>query len=354
MASHRIRAVDLFCGAGGLTHGLRSAGIDVTLGVDVDPACAYPLTANNDTSFDGRSVVALSGEDMLKAWGDADVTLLAGCAPCQPFSTYSQSWSSPEDERWDLLSHFARLVRESAPDLVTMENVPKLKKVDVFDRFIEGLKRGGYHVSFQVIKCSEFGIPQKRQRLVLLASKYGPISFVEPTTPQGCELTVRSAIGELEVIGAGKQSGKDPLHQSANLSALNMKRMKFSTPGGSWRDWPAKLRADCHLKTTGKSYPSVYGRMSWDEPSPTITTQYFAFGSGRFGHPDQDRALSLREGSLLQSFPADYKFVPPGQPIFKATIGRLIGNAVPVKLGEAIGRSLVIHVEKYPSEKHAA
>ena len=354
MQCPKIRAVDLFCGAGGLTHGLRSVGIDVTLGVDVDPSCAYPLTANNDTSFAGRSVTELSGNDIIEAWGDADITLLSGCAPCQPFSTYSQSWSSPEDERWDLLSHFARLVRESRPDLVTMENVPRLKKMDVFDRFVEGLEQGGYFVSFRVVKCSEYGVPQTRQRLVLLASKFGPISLIKPTTPRGTEHTVRTAIGGLQPICAGCQSVNDSLHQSANLSALNMKRMKFSTPGGSWRDWPTKLRADCHIKSSGKSYPSVYGRMAWDEPSPTITTQYFAFGSGRFGHPEQHRALSLREGSLLQSFPSDYKFVRPGEPIVKATIGRLIGNAVPVKLGEAIGHSLLAHVDEYLSERRIA
>lgn len=349
-----INAVDLFCGAGGLTCGLQNAGINVALGVDLDKACAYPFTKNNHAAFMGCSVADLTGDDIARAWGAADTTLLAGCAPCQPFSTYSQSWSSPEDKRWDLLSQFARLVRESKPDLVTMENVPKLKKIDVFERFQEGLERDGYQVTHRVINCCEYGVPQRRQRLVLLASRFGVVDFIEPTTPQGSERTVRDAIEALEPISAGCGSSKDPLHQSANVSGLNMKRLKASKPGGSWKDWPEELRAACHVKSTGKTYPSVYGRMSWDEPSPTMTTQYYGFGSGRFGHPEQNRAISLREGSLLQSFPPYYEFVAPGEPIAMKTVGRLIGNAVPVKLGEAIGRSLMKHVEKYSSEKLVA
>jgi DNA (cytosine-5)-methyltransferase 1 len=144
------------------------------------------------------------------------------------------------------------------------------------------------------------------------------------------------------------------LHQSCELSELNLKRIRASKPGGTWRDWDTELVAACHRRATGKTYPGVYGRMVWDEPAPTMTTQYFAFGSGRFGHPSQARGISLREGAILQSFPRGYKFVKRGQPIFRKTVGRLIGNAVPVKLGEAIGKSILSHVRSQRGSKKAA
>lgn len=345
-----IKAVDLFCGAGGLTHGLIRAGIDVTLGVDLDPACEYPFTANNPAKFLRESVADLTGNVIKSAMRGSDLKLVAGCAPCQPFSTYSQSWSSPEDERWDLLSHFARLVKETQPDLVTMENVPKLARMDVFEKFLTVLHGEGFSTSHQIVNCADYGVPQGRQRLVLLASKLGSISLVQPTTPKGRQKTVRKVLKNLPPIEAGQVYAKDPLHQSSELSELNFKRIKASKPGGTWRDWPEPLVAECHKKISGRTFPGVYGRMVWDEPSPTITTQYYGFGNGRFGHPEQNRGLSLREGAILQSFPRSYKFLSPGQPIHKKTIGRLIGNAVPVKLGEAIGKSLINHVATYTAE----
>ena len=130
-----------------------------------------------------------------------------------------------------------------------------------------------------------------------------------------------------------------------------MKRIEASRPGGTWRDWKATLVADCHKKISGKTYASVYGRMCWDEPAPTITTQFFGFGNGRFGHPEQNRAISLREGAILQSFPKNYMFTPPGEPIHKKSVGRLIGNAVPVQLGEVIGLSILEHVDAYARKK---
>ena len=161
-------------------------------------------------------------------------------------------------------------------------------------------------------------------------------------------MTVRDVIHDMEPIEAGGESSTDRLHRSSTLSETNMKRMCVSTPGGTWYDWDADLLADCHTKETGKSYGSVYGRMEWDKPSPTITTLFFGFGNGRFGHPEQDRALSLREGALLQTFPPDYSFVPDEEEVYIRRMGRLIGNAVPVQLGTAIGRSIMEHVvEQY-------
>jgi DNA (cytosine-5)-methyltransferase 1 len=347
----KIKGVDLFCGAGGLTRGLESAGIDVVLGVDIDPDCEYPYEANNKARFLLKSVEHLAPADFRKAVDGRALTLLAGCAPCQPFSTYQQGRFSPADERWNLLQHFGRLVTESKPDLVTMENVPRLQKERVFSDFVCALEDEGFYVSHSVVNCLDYGVPQHRQRLVLLASKLGAIELIEPTTPEGLYRTVRDAIDGLPPLEAGEICAKDRLHQASELSPLNYKRIRASKPGGTWRDWDDDLVARCHKKKSGKTYPSVYGRMSWDEPAPTVTTQYYGFGNGRFGHPEQDRAISLREGAIIQSFPRSYKFVQPRAPIYLKSIGRLIGNAVPVNLGKAIGKSIVRHAQKQAASR---
>lgn len=340
-----VKGVDLFCGAGGLTYGLESAGVDVRVGVDLDPHCEYPYEANNNAAFLLKSVEQLSSSDINDYISGGDFTLLAGCAPCQPFSTYQQGRLGPSDDRWNLLQHFGRLVREMSPDFVTMENVPRLEKQDVFAEFVSLLKGEGFHVSHGVVNCADYDVPQQRNRLVLLASKRGPLSLIPPTTPEGSRRSVRQAIANLSPLRAGESSRSDRLHQACELSELNMRRIKASKPGGTWRDWDEALIAACHKKASGKTYPSVYGRMTWDDPAPTMTTQYYGFGNGRFGHPEQDRAISLREGAILQSFPESYKFVPDDQPIYCKAIGRLIGNAVPVNLGKAIGISVMHHVE---------
>ncbi len=340
----RVKAVDLFCGAGGLTRGLEAAGVEVVTGVDIDPACEFPFSANNRASFLKRSVEEITETDLAEAFAGAQLTLLAGCAPCQPFSTYSQG--KPRDKRWNLLNHFARLVRELDPDLVTMENVPLLEKQTVFSNFVCDLKSRGFHVFHKVVDCADYGVPQHRQRLVLLASKLGPIEMIAPTVKARRYKTVRDAIIGLPPLKAGGVCPDDPMHQASELSPLNLKRIRASKAGGTWRDWDRELVAKCHKKKTGKTYPSVYGRMGWDEPSPTMTTQFFGFGNGRFGHPRQNRAISLREGAILQSFPRNYKFVDKGKPVYIKTLGRLIGNAVPVKLGKAIGKSIMHHIRK--------
>lgn len=354
VSSSVIQGVDLFCGAGGLTRGLEKAGIDVAVGVDVDPACEFPFTANNRAKFLLKSVEDLSTSDFSDVFDGTSVSLLAGCAPCQPFSAYSQVWARPTDERWNLLNEFSRLVGKVQPDLVTMENVPRLAHQSVFEDFVSALKRRRYHVYYDVVNCADYGVPQSRQRLVLLASKFGPVELIKPTHAPKRYRTVRQAIEKLPPLKAGEVCIKDPLHQTCELSRLNLMRIRASQPGGSWRDWDRELVAKCHRKKSGKTYPSVYGRMTWDDLAPTMTTQYYGFGNGRFGHPEQDRAISLREGAILQSFPKTYKFVPKGNPIYRKVIGRLIGNAVPVKLAEAIGKTMVKHVEEYVREKDKA
>jgi len=204
----------------------------------------------------------------------------------------------------------------------------------------------------EILNCAKYGLPQNRRRLVLLASKFGDIRLLEPKEfTRNTNKTVQETIGTLEPIEAGSSSSTDPLHKSAALSELNLKRIKASIPGGTWRDWPKRLVADCHKKKSGKTYSSVYGRMKWEEASPAITTQFMGFGNGRFGHPEQNRGLSLREGAMLQGFPKNYKFVKKGDRPTNKVIGRLVGNAVPVTLGHLIGKSIIKHVQGIKNEQ---
>lgn len=342
--SKKIACVDLFCGAGGLTHGFVLEGIPVVAGIDMDPACRFPYEANNDQAkFVERDISQVSANELNKLFGDADLKILAGCAPCQPFSTYAQRYElDGKDGKWGLLYHFARLAEQTNPDVITMENVPTVAKHVVFHDFVDTLKRLGYKVWFDVVDSSKYGVPQMRRRMVLLASKYGEIKMIEPTHPK--PTTVRQAIGRLRPLQAGEAASRDRLHASSSLSEKNMKRIRASKPGGTWRDWPDHLVADCHRVESGRTYPGVYGRMEWDKPAPTMTTQCYGFGNGRFGHPEQDRAISLREAAILQSFPRGYAFVPDDGEVSFTALGRLIGNAVPVDLGRAIAKSIDVHL----------
>jgi DNA (cytosine-5)-methyltransferase 1 len=148
----------------------------------------------------------------------------------------------------------------------------------------------------------------------------------------------------LRELHAGESSSRDKLHTASMLSSKNLQRIKVSKPGGTWRDWPEHLVANCHRAESGRTYPGVYGRMEWDKPAPTMTTQCYGFGNGRFGHPEQDRAISLREAAIIQSFPRDYVFIPKDGEVSFKVLGRLIGNAVPVDLGRAIARSISEHL----------
>ncbi|MDR3410469.1 MAG: DNA cytosine methyltransferase [Formivibrio sp.] len=339
----KISCVDLFCGVGGLTHGFVLEELPVVAGLDMDPACRFPYEANNHATFLECDVSTISADEVNALFGDADVKVLAGCAPCQPFSTYAQRYEvDGKDGKWGLLYHFARLAEEILPDVITMENVPTVAKHAVFHDFVEKLKKLGYTVWFNVIDSSQYGVPQQRRRMVLLASKHGEIKMIEPT--QVKPTTVRQAIGRLRPLGAGEAAPRDKLHVTSTLSDKNLQRIKVSKPGGTWRDWPKHLVADCHRAESGRTYPGVYGRMEWDKPAPTMTTQCYGFGNGRFGHPEQDRAISLREAAILQSFPRDYAFIPPNGKVNFSVLGRLIGNAVPVDLGRAIARSINAHL----------
>lgn len=337
-----IDAVDLFCGAGGLTAGLQNTGIKVHAGYDIERQCEFAYRENNAAAFVAKDVTDVTADELMRWYRPGRLRLLAGCAPCQPFSTYNQGKDTRDDRKWPLLYAFRRLIRETTPDLVTMENVPDVTKHEVYHDFVKGLLDLDYHVWQGRVSCTDYGLPQRRRRHVLLASKLGPIELIAPTHVDN-PVTVADVIGNLPALAAGECDGNDPLHRAATLTPLNMQRIVSSVPGGTWRDWPLELVAECHKKSSGKTYASVYGRMRADQPSPTMTTLCYGFGNGRFGHPDQPRAISLREAAILQSFPPEYVFMPPEEITFKA-VGRMIGNAVPVRLGEVIGESLLRHV----------
>jgi len=340
-------AVDLFCGIGGLTHGLIKAGISVNAGIDIDSSCKEVFESNNNTQFITKDISKLTSGDVLNLYPEGHLKILVGCAPCQPFSSYAQKYKGKgNDDRWKLLYSFTRIIRSIEPEIISMENVPLLTKHEPFSNLMTTLEKMRYKVKFHNVHCESYGIPQKRTRLVLLASRLGDIDLTPPTHGPSDYVTVRQAIGELDPIESGETSTSDPLHRAQKLSELNKKRISNSIPGGTWRDWDFDLICPCHTKKSGSSYASVYGRMCWDEPSPTITTQFFNYGSGRFGHPDQLRALSLREGAILQSFPNDYIFARPTTPILFKRTATHIGNAVPVKLGEVIGVTILEHLKR--------
>lgn len=343
-----VSAVDLFCGAGGLTCGLQQAGIRVLAGIDCDKDCCYAFEHNNQVRFIENLIQNVTCEQIAFLYPSNDIKVLVGCAPCQPFSSHSNKVKKvrvEKDDRWFLLNYFLKLIQEVHPDIVSMENVPLLSNQAIFKTFVSCLQNEDYRVNWRIVHCPDYDIPQNRKRLVLLASRYGDIELIPPTANKNLYKTVRDAIGSLKAIGAGESDASDPLHKSSRLTHLNLQRIRQSIPGGTWRDWDDDLIGECHKRESGKSYSSVYARMLWDKPAPTITTEFFNYGTGRFGHPEQDRALSLREGAILQTFPMDYVFCKGSEFSFKK-IGKMIGNAVPVRLGEVIGISILRHLDK--------
>lgn len=362
-SSLSISAVDLFCGVGGLTYGLQQAGINVVAGLDVDETCKYafeennPFPEKNKARFISKDICKFTGAELSALYPENSIKILVGCAPCQPFSAHTRkNKDRSSDERWSLLDDFGRLVEEvkpELPELIAFENVPLIRKETIFTDFCEKLRSLGYHFDSElIVYCPDYGIPQKRRRLVLLASIWGEVELISKTHSNSPEdgllpfRTVKNAIGNLSKIDDGQEDEQDPLHRSRKLSDINKRRIKQSKPGGTWEDWDEELRLPCHQKPSGKGYTTAYGRMEWNDLAPTITTQFLNLGSGRFGHPKQHRALSLREAALLQTFPKSYRFIEPDSPIFTGRIASYIGNAVPVKLAKVIGESIQKHVKE--------
>jgi DNA (cytosine-5)-methyltransferase 1 len=341
-----ITAVDLFCGAGGLTQGLLRAGVSVEAGIDIDPDAEFAYTRNNaGARFLAWDLNHKYSPSVEKLFRKNKVRLLAGCAPCQPFSKLTNGIK--RHRSWDLLDKFGRLISGIEPELVTMENVPELEErgAEVFLRFLERLDRANYKFDYKVVRCADYGVPQARQRLVLVASKLGPIQVPRGRYSRRLWKTVRDVIEDLTALGSGEHDPTDRLHTAARLSPTNLKRVR-ATPedGGTHAAWPEKLRLACHKRETGARYGSIYGRMWWDKPAPTMTTLCNGIGNGRFGHPEQDRAITLREAALIQSFPPNYEFWPRDSALKIKAIARMVGNAVPPSLGRAIGSALLKHV----------
>lgn len=349
IADSPVSAVDLFCGAGGLTHGLIQAGIKVEAGIDIDGQAAFAYTANNPgAQFLLWDLARKNSRSIEKLFRRGKIRLLAGCAPCKPFSKLTNGIKNHDD--WDLLDYFGRFVKGIVPDLVTMENVPELadRGEQVFMKFVGTLESMKYDVDWRIVNCPEYGVPQSRRRLVLLASRIGKIAVPDGRYPRSSQWkTVRQTVGDLRSLKIGEADPDDPLHVAPLLSPLNLKRLRATShDGGTRHEWPDDLVLDCHRKKSGERYFSIYGRMWWDKPAPTMTTLCTGIGNGRFGHPEQDRSITLREAALFQSFPRRYAFWPRDQKLNRSAVSKLIGNAVPPKLAEALGRAIIRHIQE--------
>ena len=360
--------VDLFCGIGGLSRGLKDGGLEVVAGYDIDKTCRYAYEAINEgAEFVEAKIEDVTAEMISSHYPEGVPRVLVGCAPCQPFSSLTQKKAKGKknngrEKEWATLRKFADLAVEISAEIISMENVTRLAKFEehgVFAEFVERLERSGYTVVWYKVYAPDYGVPQTRRRLVLFASKYGAVKLIEPTHEKGhTDATVRKALEGLRPLDNGESDPDDPLHTSRRLIERNLERIRASEPGGSWKDWDEELRLRCH-KEGGETYGSVYGRMEWDTPGPTMTTQFFNYGSGRFGHPEQNRPISLREGALLQTFPENCPILPPGSRINFSRLGKHIGNAVPVRLGEVIADSIKKHLSTvrvtpnhWESERH--
>ena len=340
-----MKAIDLFCGAGGLTSGLRRAGWDVVAGIDVDHAVGATYRRNNPAPrfvrADLREVTDDDARDLAHGAPRHEL-LLAGCAPCQPFSKLRGRRGVRGRSDATLLREFARLVVVLHPRAVLMENVPGIAAVPGFSsfrRFVRMLRECGYDCDHRVLNARDFGVPQHRRRFVLLAVRDATARLPEPPAPvnaDGRRATVRDAIARFPAIEAGEAHPAIANHHAARLSPLNLERLR-ATPvdGGSRRDWKADLILDCH-RSAGTGFSDFYGRMWWDRAAPTLTSRCNSLSNGRFGHPDQNRAISLREAAALQTFPDDYEFIGANK-----AIARWIGNAVPVAFAETLGSAIV-------------
>lgn len=341
----KIEAIDIFCGIGGLTYGLQQSGINVIAGIDNDQSCEYSYTKNNNANFICADVAGYDFNQLKTLYSKKSIKVLVGCAPCQTFSSYTFKVKNQEkDVRWGMINNFLKAIKVLEPDVISMENVKGLADTTIFEKFVRQIQKIAYLVSYRVANCADYGVPQGRKRLILLASKIGNIEIPDLIYSKDNHIPIKKFIRHLPEIKHGQECKKDKIHRSRKLQAINIKRIQQSKPSGTWRDWDKKLLLKCYQKESGKGYTSVYGRMNWDLVAPTITTQFTTYGSGRFGHPEQDRAISIREGALLQTFPADYDF---GEITSTGAICRHIGNAVPPQLGKIIGKQIIQHIKEH-------
>lgn len=324
--SVRLRAIDLFCGAGGLTQGLEDAGFSVIGAVDVAPLAIEAYEANHpDTVVWRRDIRRLKPKNVLQSLdlevGDLD--LLAGCPPCQGFSTMRthRRGTNIEDPRNGLVAQFARFAEALRPRALMMENVPALGEDRRFKLMVRRLDRLGYRLTYGVLDAADYGVPQRRRRFVLLGSQGEAIPFA---AADARAVNVRNVLRDLPVAG----SSGDPLHDHGESRSQAVKDLIRDIPpdGGGRSDLGPERQLECHKRLGGNGWYDVYGRMAWDELAPTITSGCINPSKGRFLHPTENRAITLREAALLQTFPPGYYF-PLSRGKYKAA--DLIGNALP-------------------------
>ncbi len=331
-----VKAVDFFCSGGGMTYGMRQAGINVIAGIDNDPNVKETYEKNNPgVKFILADVFELKECDLkekINIKKNDDNMIFIGCSPCQYWSIIRTDKKKSKKSK-DLLREFHRFVKYFTPGFVVVENVPGIEKKENesgLKDFVDDLKRMGYKVKYGIYDLNEYGVPQKRKRFSLIASRV----IKEPIQPEKSDYkpVVRDFIGQhngFPKVPAGHRDNSSFQHSVAKLSKENFIALKITKPGGP----PAKQRK----KFKGKGFTDSYGRMSWDNPAPTITTKFMSISNGRFGHPEEDRAISLREGATLQTFPKNYVFYAKSMQIN----ARMIGNAVPPEFAKRIGKAII-------------
>ncbi|PDT20058.1 DNA cytosine methyltransferase [Rhizobium hidalgonense] len=339
-------AVDLFCGAGGLSRGLVAAGFDVRAAVDNWPRAMESYRANFPShSHLCRDVAELDKFNFRQMRVPAQLDLVAGGPPCQGFSV--QRIGSDFDERNQLIHEFARVVCELRPKTFLMENVPGLlgkRGRPIAEGFIEKMKAAGYSVTHRIVDAASLGVPQVRRRVFFvgyLSPENGLFSFPRETTAK--PLSVADAIADLTSPPADFLPARgDPLHRRTKMSSKNLERLTLIPPGGGFEDLPVELRVNCHKDGADKiGHRNVYGRLDPDKPAVTITARFDSFTRGKFAHPVENRNITLREGARLQSFPDSHVFLGTQE-----EIAAQIGNSVPPRVAEAFGRSLLDLIEK--------
>ncbi|MCX6639245.1 MAG: DNA cytosine methyltransferase [bacterium] len=340
-------AVDFFCGAGGLTRGLLNAGVKVIFGIDYDKDCQKTYESNNrPAKFLHADLRTLDPGDLLPYIGNipSEKMLFAACAPCQPFT---KQRSIKNLHQRNLIGEFSRFVKEFNPGYVFIENVPGLARVGGFSsyrRFKKILRDLGHQFEEGILDAKEYGVPQTRRRLIFISSRINTIPIPQKINGPGLQplVTVRDTILSLPPLNAGEVDPDIPNHYASNLEAINLERIKNTPPdGGDRRSWPASLTLECH-RNGYNGHTDVYGRMWWDRPAPALTGRCDSLSNGRYGHPEQNRAISLREAARLQSFKDNYIFYGSS----KNHIALQIGNAVPVKLAEVIGLQFLSNADR--------